>query len=156
MRPKKPTSRAARQATRRLDEKIAHLQVPAVPTGGWVRAVRTALGMTQAQLARRMAIARQNVASLEPNELNGNVTLSRLARAAEELGCELRYVLVPKQPLEEIVANQARRRAEQKLGRVNRSQALEASAMSADSLSNTVADLARELEMNRAADLWDE
>ena len=156
MRPKKPTSRAARQATRRLDQKIAHLQVPAVPTGGWVRAVRTALGMTQAQLARRMAIARQNVASLEPNELNGNVTLSRLARAAEELGCELRYVLVPKQPLEEIVANQARRRAEQKLGRVNRSQALEASAMSADSLSNTVADLARELEMNRAADLWDE
>ena len=156
MRPKKPTSRAARQATRRLDQKIAHLQVPAVPTGGWVRAVRTALGMTQAQLARRMAIARQNVASLESNELNGNVTLSRLARAAEELGCELRYVLVPKQPLEEIVANQARRRAEQKLGRVNRSQALEASAMSAESLSNTVADLARELEMNRAADLWDE
>jgi len=112
--------------------------------------------MTQAQLAKRMGIARQNVASLESDELNGNVSLSRLSRAAEELDCELRYVLVPKQPLEELVANQARRRAEQKLDRINRSQALEASAMSADSLSNTVADLARELEMNRTADLWDE
>jgi len=156
MRPKKPAPRAARQATRRLDQKIAHLRTPAVPKGGWVRAIRTALGMTQAQLAKRMGIARQNVASLESDELNGNVSLSRLSRAAEELDCELRYVLVPKQPLEELVANQARRRAEQKLDRINRSQALEASAMSADSLSNTVADLARELEMNRTADLWDE
>ena len=33
---------------------------------------------------------------------------------------------------------------------------LEASAMTASSLSNSVADLAQELEMNRAADLWDE
>ncbi len=156
MRPKKPAPRAARQATRRLDQKIAHLRTPAVPKGGWVRAIRTALGMTQAQLAKRMGIARQNVASLESDELNGNVSLSRLSRAAEELDCELRYVLVPKQPLEELVANQARRRAEQKLDRINRSQALEASSMSADSLSNTVADLARELEMNRTADLWDE
>ena len=156
MRPKKPAPRAARQATRRLDQKIAHLQTSAIPKGGWVRAIRTALGMTQAQLAKRMVIARQNVASLETAELNGNVTLSRLSRAAAELGCELRYVLVPKQPLEEMVANQARRRAEQKLGRINRSQALEAAAMSADSLSNTVTDLARELEMNRTADLWDE
>jgi predicted DNA-binding mobile mystery protein A len=112
--------------------------------------------MTQAQLAKRMVIARQNVASLETAELNGNVTLSRLSRAAEKLGCELQYVLVPKQPLEEMVANQARHRAEQKLGRINRSQALEAAAMSANSLSNTVTDLARELEMNRPADLWDE
>lgn len=121
-----------------------------------MRAIRTALGMTQAQLAKRMGIARQNAASLETDELNGNVTLARLMRAAEELGCELRYLLVPKQPLQDMVASQARRRAEQKLGRVNESQALEASAMSADSLSDAVVDLAREMEMNRAADLWDE
>ncbi len=156
MRPKKPTPRTARQATRRLDQKLATLQTPAVPRGGWVRAIRTALGMTQAQLAKRMGIARQSAASLETDELNGNVTLARLMRAAEELGCELRYLLVPTEPLEDMVANQARRRAEQKLGRVNQSQALEASAMSAKSLSNGAADLARELEMNRAADLWDE
>ena len=112
--------------------------------------------MTQAQLAKRMGIAQQSAASLETDELNGNVTLARLMRAAEELGCELRYLLVPTEPLEDMVANQARRRAEQKLERVNQSQALEASAMSANSLSNGVADLARELEMNRAADLWDE
>lgn len=156
MRPKKPSPRTARQATRRLDKKLAALQAPTVPRGGWVRAIRTALGMTQAQLAKRMGITQQNAASLETDELNGSVTLARLMRAAEELGCELRYLLVPKQSLTDMVANQARRRAEQKLARVNQSQALEASAMSAVSLSYGVADLARELEMNRAADLWDE
>lgn len=156
MRPKKPSPRTARQATRRLDQKLKDLHMPPVPGGGWVRAIRTALGMTQAQLARRMSIARQNAASLETNELSGTVTLARLARAAGMLGCELRYILVPKEPLEKMVADQARRRAQQKLGRVNQSQALEASAMSTDSLSGSVADLARELEMNRAADLWDE
>jgi hypothetical protein len=79
-----------------------------------------------------------------------------LKRAAQELGCELQYVLVPKVPLEKMIADQALRRAKKKLGRVNQSQALEASAMSADSMANTVADLARELELNRAKDLWDE
>jgi hypothetical protein len=88
--------------------------------------------------------------------LDRSATLDRLERVARELGCELRHVLVPKVPLESMIAEQALRRAEKKLGRVNQSQALEASAMSADSLASTVADLARELELNRAADLWDE
>lgn len=156
MRPKKPTARTARQATRRLDQRIADLLVPAVPKGGWIRAIRMALGMTQAQLAKRMGIARQNVASLEADEVDGAVTLARLARAANELGCELHYVLVPRKPLEDMVAEQARRRAEHKLGRINQSQALEASTMATDSLSRTVTDLAREFELNRPSDLWDE
>jgi predicted DNA-binding mobile mystery protein A len=156
MKPKKLQPRAARQATRRLDAALRDLQLPPHPRKGWIRAIREALGMTQNQLARRMGITRQAVALTEASELDHSATLGRLKRAAQELGCELRYVLVPKIPLESMIADQARRRAEKKLGRVNQSQALEASAMSADSMSSTVADLARELELNRAADLWDE
>lgn len=156
MRPKKLQARTARQATRRLDQRLASLKLPAAPAAGWVRAVRNALGMTQAQLAKRMDISQQSAASLEADEVSGNVTLARLQRAADALGCELRYVLVPKQPLEQLVSDQARRRAKQKLGRVNQSQALEASVVEADSLDSTVADLASELELGRSSDLWDE
>jgi hypothetical protein len=88
--------------------------------------------------------------------LDYSATLGRLERAAQELGCDLRYVLVPKVPLESMITDQALRRAGKLVGRVNQSQALEASAIGADSLSNMVADLARELELNRPADLWDE
>ncbi len=156
MRPKKPQARTARQITRQLDQRLAGLNLPAVPRTGWIRAVRTALGMTQVQLAKRMDMSQQSAASLEADELSGNVTLARLQRGADALGCELRYVLVPKQPLEQMISDQARRRAEQKLGRVNRSQALEASAVAADSLDSTVTDLARELELSRSSDLWNE
>jgi hypothetical protein len=55
-----------------------------------------------------------------------------------------------------MVANQALHRARQKLGRVNQSQALEASAMAADSFSAAVADLAKELELERPSDLWND
>jgi len=156
MKTKKLQPRTARQATRRLDTALRGLQLPARPRKGWIRAIREALGMTPNQLARRMGITRQAVALTEASELDQSATLGRLNRAAKELGCELQYVLVPRAPLESMIAEQALRRAAKKLGRVNQSQALEASVMSADSMSSTVADLARELELNRAADLWDE
>jgi predicted DNA-binding mobile mystery protein A len=156
MKTKKLQPRTARQATRRLDTALRGLQLPARPRKGWIRAIREALGMTPNQLARRMGITRQAVALTEASELDQSATLGRLNRAAKELGCELQYVLVPRAPLESMIAEQALRRAAKKLGRVNQSQALEASAMSADSMANTVADLARELALNRAKDLWDE
>ncbi len=149
-------ARAARQRTRQLDEVLAHVRVPQRPAGGWVSAVRQALGMTQTQLARRMGIARQSLNQLETNEARNTATLARLHRAANALGCELQYVLVPRESLARSVSAQALRRAEQKLGRVNQSQALEASAMVADAFSDAVSDLARELELLRPADLWND
>lgn len=153
---RKTLPRTARQNTRRLDDTLEHAAVPKRPPKGWVRAVREAVGMTQAQLGRRIGITRQAVALLEESEVDGGTSLGRLQRAADALGCDLQYVLVPRKPLEQMVADQARYRAQQKLGRVNRSQALEASAMTSASLNRTVTDLARELELNRPSDLWNE
>jgi len=65
----------------------------------------------------------------------------------------LQYVLVPRRPLGDMISDQARKRAEQKLERINRSQALEASAVST---SEMIDDLAQELEVNRPSELWDE
>jgi predicted DNA-binding mobile mystery protein A len=153
---RKPTPRVARQKTRQLDETLATVQVPQRPRGGWIAAIRQAFGMNQTQLAKRMGITRPSLAQLEDNETKDTATLAALQRAADALGCDLRYVLVPREPLAEMVANQALHRARQKLGRVNQSQALEASAMAADSFSAAVADLAKELELERPSDLWND
>ena len=109
--------------------------------------------MTQEQVAHHMRMTRQAIASAEAAELDDSIKLGRLRAAAEALGCDLDYVLIPKQPLEEMIANQAQKRAEQKLKRVNVSQALEDSAVSNDTMIN---DLAREFQMNRPSDLWDD
>ena len=146
--------RAARQATRHLDQRLSDLNIPSTPRGGWVRAVRNALGMTQTQFARRMQISQQGAALLESAEVDGGITLDRLNRAANALGCDVQYVLVPRKPLETMIGEQALKRAEQKLARVNRSQALEASALASEAFDVTVEDLARELATNRPTDLW--
>jgi len=112
--------------------------------------------MTQTQLARRIGMARQSLAQLEDNETKNTATLAGLQRAADALGCDLQYVLVPRQPLARMIADQALRRARQKLARVNQSQALEASAMATDAFSVAVTDLAGELELQRPADLWND
>ena len=139
-----------------MDDVLHNVQVPSRPRGGWLSTLRQALGMTKTQLAERLGIARTGVNRLESNELKGTITIASLSNAAKALGCELQYVLVPGKPLEKMVGKQALRRAQEKLGRINQSQALEASAMDSQSLSRAVADLAKEIELRRPADLWND
>ena len=153
---RKLTARVARQKTRQLDKVLATVQLPQHPRGGWIAAIRQTLGMNQAQLAKRMGISRPSLAQLEGNEIRDAATLASLRRAADALGCDLQYVLIPREPLAEMVADQARNRARKKLGRVNQSQALEASAMASDVLAAAVADLANELEIQRPSNLWND
>lgn len=154
----KPTkrSRVARQQTRQLEHALANVRVPERPRNGWIDAIREALGMTKTQLAKRMGIARPSLNRLEANEVSGSITIASLQNAADALGCELRYALVPKAGLTEMVNKQALRRARQKLGRVNQSQALEASALESEKFAEAIADLAKELEVRRPTDLWND
>ncbi|MBK8359566.1 MAG: mobile mystery protein A [Comamonadaceae bacterium] len=67
----------------------------AVPRGGWLRAIREALGMTQAQLGGRASISRQSVQDFEHAEADRRITLESLDKLARAMGCRLVYALVP-------------------------------------------------------------
>ncbi|MBT3344681.1 MAG: mobile mystery protein A [Gemmatimonadetes bacterium] len=153
---RKPAPRVARQITRQLDDTLAKVHLQPRPRTGWIATIRQALGMNQTQLAKRLGVARPSVAQLESNEARDAVSLASLRRAAAALGCDLHYTLVPRQPLKDMIADQARSRAQQKLGRVNESQALEASAIAGETLAATVMDLAEELQFQRPTDLWND
>lgn len=123
----------ARAARRRLDAKLAPLRpaerlIP--PPRGWTRAIRDALGMSQADLARRLGVSTQAVSQLEAGEADGSVRLATLRRAAEAMGCTLVYALVPKTGLEEVVTTQAARVAGGEIAAAERSMALEDQAAS--------------------------
>jgi predicted DNA-binding mobile mystery protein A len=149
-------ARVSRQRTRQLDAKLAEVNVPRQPRNGWAQSIREAVGMNKVQLAKRMGVSHASVNQLEANEVSGSITVSRLQRAAEALNCEFAYVFIPKSSLSEMVHEQALKRARQKLTRVNQSQALEASAIGSKELSDAIADLAREIEVQRAADIWND
>ena len=121
-----------------------------------MRTIREALGMTYSQFALRLGITRQGVNKLEDDEVFGGASLDRLRRAAAALDCRLVYALVPNSSLEETVKRQAIKQATKRFGRVNVSQALEASAVDSESLSNQVDDLVTELMVNRPRSLWDD
>jgi len=78
------------------------------PVRGWIKAIRAALGMSTAQLAKRLGIKQPSLVELEQSEAKGSIELATLRRVAEALDCTLVYALVPNKPLEAIVRNRAR------------------------------------------------
>jgi len=99
------------------------------PRGGWVRAIREALGMSGAQLAARLSVTRQTIKDLEHSEATGRITLDSLNKLAAALGCRVVYGLVPQKPLEEMQRDRAREIAESLLKPVSQSMKLEAQAI---------------------------
>jgi len=84
---------------------FAKLQPTAAPRCGWTKTVRLALCMSSQALGERLGVTAQGVRKLEQAEANGNITLNTLARLANGLDCEVRYVFVPRTSLVEQVLN---------------------------------------------------
>lgn len=125
-----------------LDERFhAWHQLPAQgkrPFGGWIRAIREALGMRAEDLAARMGVSQSSLTRLEKSERAGTIGLDALTRAADALECDVVYAIVPRRPLEAIVGDQARRRALQRVNRVGHTMALEDQALGGPKLETRV------------------
>lgn len=67
-----------------------------MPVGGWLRAVRQAIGFAQATVAKNTGISQQAYAQFERGETGGTLSLGNLQRAAAAMDCELVYYLVPR------------------------------------------------------------
>jgi predicted DNA-binding mobile mystery protein A len=94
---------------RQLDSLFASLKhkLPARPPAGWIAEIRKALGMTTAQVSRRVGVDQSVISRLEQSETNDRIELSSLIRVAEALGCDVHYMLVPREPLEKQVIQRA-------------------------------------------------
>ena len=80
-----------------LDRSLQDMRtVPPRPSSGWIASVREALGITLGQIGKQIGSSRQAVQQLEKAEATDRITLGTLRRAAEAMGCELVYALVPK------------------------------------------------------------
>lgn len=100
----------ADRARQMLDKRFKELPPPSAftpPRAGWIRAIRDALGLSVAQLGRRMGVSGATVSELEANEREGGIRLSTLRRAAAAMDCTLVYALVPRDTLEQTVSRRA-------------------------------------------------
>jgi predicted DNA-binding mobile mystery protein A len=105
------STRIAAQSRTRLDERLAQFGAAErfqPPSRGWIKAIREALGMTTAQLAKRMGVRQPSVVNIEMSEEKGSIELATLRRAAAALDCTLVYALIPNKPLETTIRARAR------------------------------------------------
>jgi len=147
--------KVAAMARRALDQRTSQLSdagMPALPSGGWIRAVREALGMSATQFAERLGVARQTAQEQERTEVDGSIGLSTLRRAAEALDCQLVYAFVPKTSLDEAVRAQARKVAMAELSRVDQTMLLEGQRVESWQADERLAERVEELIGSRQ--LW--
>lgn len=142
---------------RQLDAALARWREAALPTrpsSGWVRAIRDALGMSSAALARRLGITDSAVRKLENAESNDAITLATLRRIAASLDCELQYALVPKQSLDAMRTQRAMQIAREQVQSIARSMALEDQAVDPDLTEAQIKEIAQTLLSKSGKGLW--
>jgi predicted DNA-binding mobile mystery protein A len=127
-------------------------QTLARPRGGWIQAIRTGLGMSSADLARRLKVTPSTIHRLEASENAGTINLESLKKVANELGCDVVYALVPRQDLEHVVHERALKLATQTLGRTQLTMSLEQQTVQPDVLNKMIERKARELA--ESTTLW--
>ncbi len=110
--------------------------------------------MPATHLAKRLGVVTSTVTRLETSEADDTISLATLRRAAEALGCELHYALVPRQSLAETLEERAIQIARARLGAVAHSMALEAQATSNDTVASQTRALADSLRKGPRRELW--
>lgn len=132
---------------KQLDAKLnrtSSLRSVEPPGNGWIRSVRQALGMTAAQLAKRLRMSPQAVLALEKREVAGTITIAALERAARALNCDLRVAFVSNRGIEETVRQRALKKAREERNQIVHTMGLEAQSKG----------VRETLDLERIAESW--
>ena len=146
-------------ARRQLDKRLNLLRDSyelTRPPRGWIKAIREALGMTTAQLARRIGVSQPRVVAIEKAEKNASITLDSLERAARAMDCQVVYALIPRKPLNDLVEERAHIVAEKRLKSTRHSMALEAQSVDKSDEEVQLKRLSERLIEKAGSELWEE
>lgn len=125
------------------------------PTG-WINSIRTALGMSLAQLGKRAGMTAQGVRALEEREKSKSVTLKSLEEIAIAMDMQLVYVLIPKDgTLQQMVEQKAEEKAKEIVSRTHTSMALEDQQLKSSKLTQLISEKKEELKNEMPKFLWD-
>jgi predicted DNA-binding mobile mystery protein A len=142
------SKRLANLRLRQLDKQLDSLRRLAAvrrPDGGWIRTIRTALGMPLTYVAGRLGHIRQAVQQLEQREAEDRITLGALRGVADALDCDLVYALVPRRPLAQMLEREAYAMADREIRSVAHSMRLEQQNVPENEIKAQIKDRAAEI-----------
>lgn len=108
------------------------------PAAGWIRTIRQALGMSASDLARRLGVEVSTVSRIEANEVQDRIKLETMRKVADQLECDLVYVLVPRKSIEKTVRERAVSIAEKRIARLQQTMMLEEQGLSEEVLKSLI------------------
>jgi len=133
------------------------IQALRLPAEGWIARVRKSLGMSGAQLGRRMGLSRSRISQAEKAETDSGVTLRTMRDAAEAMGCKFVYAIIPaKGGIREVIEAQARKKAAALVKQASIHMALEKQSLSGEKIAEEVKRITLELLNNRPSDFWED
>lgn len=154
------------QQARLVDAAAGKVSGVSVPKGGWIAAVRKALGMSGAQLARRLGVTNAAVYQHERSEPEGAITLRQMEKMAQAMGCRFVYAIVPDAQMEktqakngrveDVLRRQARAKAEALVLWASGHMALEQQALPPERVQEEIVRMTEELLRNPPSDFWEE
>jgi predicted DNA-binding mobile mystery protein A len=130
--------------------------IPVRPPEGWLRTLRTALGMSGPQLAKRLGVTKARISKAEQDELSGSLTLKSVQAMAEAMGCRFVYAVIPEQEIEEVIKQRALQKARAQVEATSTHMALEAQSLSNEQRAFEVERIATEIVEKMPSDLWND
>jgi predicted DNA-binding mobile mystery protein A len=140
-----------------LDRKMSAFASISEPSPrGWIKAVRTALGMSYRQMAKRLKITPQSAQGFEKREMQESITIKNLHEIARSLNMRLVYGFVPTSgSLEQMIADQALAVARKIVMRTDMTMKLEDQGVTKERKDKAILDLAEEIKREMPRYLWD-
>ena len=125
-----------------------------VPSRGWLKEIREALGRTERQQAERLGITGSTLHKSEQSEAEERISLGQLRKLADGLDCELVYALVPRKALTGVVQDRAKQLAKEEVYGVAHTMSLEDQRPTDERIQKQVDRRAEELLRGKWSNLW--
>jgi len=135
---------------------FASLKEVAMPPTGWIKAIRTAIGMSMQQLGNKLNITKQGVMDIEKREKEGSITIKSLRGIARAMDMQLVYGFVPNDgSLDALIEKRATELATQIVMRTANTMKIEDQANSKKRIEAAIRERAAAIQNDMPKILWD-
>jgi predicted DNA-binding mobile mystery protein A len=135
---------------------FALLKQVAIPPTGWIKAIRTAIGMSMQQLGKKLSVSKQAILDIEKREKSGSITIKSLKEIARALDMQLVYGFVPNDgSLDALIEKKATELATKIVLRTSNTMKLENQGNTNTRIEKAIKERAEEIKNEMPKILWD-
>lgn len=142
-----------------LDNKIKDLILlrnTPKPRSGWLKALRTGLGLSTRQLGQKLGVTHQVVMRIEKGEVEGTATIDSIQKVANAMDCTFIYAVVPAKhlSLDALLEEKALSLARRIVAEVSHSMTMEDQKVEKNFTEDQIKQLAKKLKEDLDPRIW--